>query len=109
MPKETVFHGDLPLENGLAARARPDTCAGGNGLVADERGRLTAATPAKNPRHRISRGVGVGGQRRFLGLVPTPPGFHDSRRTTLARRDTDHRPQRGVRSIDPLRSLVPPA
>ena len=30
MPKETVFHGDLPLESGLAARSMPRVFGGGS-------------------------------------------------------------------------------
>src|SRR5215472_8906874 len=49
--------GALParLSGARHLLAAPDTGAGGNGLVADERGRPTAATPAKNPRHRARR------------------------------------------------------
>src|SRR5215813_118031 len=74
MPKETVFHGDLPLENGLAARARPDTCAGGNGLVADERGRLTCGYPCQKPEaSNFSRRRGGWSEAIFeIGPHPLP-------------------------------------
>src|SRR5262249_23501743 len=51
----------------------------------------------------------------IFGIGPQPPpGFHGNRRTTLARRDTDHRPQRRVsahsilcgRSCRPLTSTA---
>ena len=45
MPKETFFHGDLPLESGLAARAR---CLGFLARVADgARGALAEAMRLK--------------------------------------------------------------
>src|SRR6516162_8305831 len=67
--------------------------------IAVDEAHLRVLAKARGPRlHRYPRIQELLARRRggwseaILGLVPTRPGFHDSRRTTLERRDTDNRP-----------------
>ena len=57
MPKETFFHGDLPLASGLAARARCLEFLAG--VAAGSRPRSSATSPFPPARYLVPPGDGV--------------------------------------------------
>src|SRR5215469_16281717 len=69
MPKETFFHGDLPLENGLAARAR---CLGF----------LAGVAAGRRPRSSATATMQLYFRRRYL----VPPGDGVLRKAVQAER-----------------------